>query len=100
MLETIKQLLGISDESKDAAINHKISYYELLITDYCFEDTFPTTLEPIVVELVVTNLSTTSNVKSIQRGDVTTQFKDKYSELSPFTNELSFHRRIRVGGMQ
>lgn len=99
MLDTIKQLLNIADSSKDATINHKISYYQLLITDYCFEDAFPVELEPIVIELIVSNWNTSPNVKSIQRGDVTTQFKDKYADLAPFTNQLSFHRRIRVGGL-
>lgn len=103
MLETIKSLLGITDTSRDAAINHKIAYYQLLIMDYCFEDTFSATLEPIVVELVVNNIGVSdvnSVVKSVKRGDTTIQYGDtKNSELSPYTNQLSYHRRIRVGGM-
>lgn len=98
MLETIKQLLGITDASQDTAINHKIQYYQLLITDYCYEDTFPSALEPIVIELVVNSMKK-SEVKSIKRGDVTIQYGDKFSELEPYLNQLAFHRRIRVGGM-
>lgn len=94
MLETIKALLHISDESKDTIINHYISLYQQQIMNYCNLNEFPQELESLVIEIIVEKSTNQTRVAS--RGDVSFQHNVSEVTLDKYDSQLSTFRKVRV----
>lgn len=94
-LTDVKLLLGITDSSKDDLINYHISAVQNKIMATCFIDTFPAALDTVVTEIVVNRMKgKDEGVKSIQRSDTTTIFRDK-DEMEPYQAQLAYYKRVR-----
>ncbi|EJO5347145.1 phage head-tail connector protein [Clostridium botulinum] len=85
MLENIKMILGIQDDSKDNIINYYIKRYTDKILSYCHLRELPHQLEGFIEEKVINIVNNIiqneqineekKNIKSIQRGDTRIEFK-------------------------
>lgn len=53
MIETIKELLGITDNSKDTILNHYLSKSQNAIKTYCNIDIIPEQYNPSIVDLAI-----------------------------------------------
>lgn len=108
MLENIKMLLGLSDDTKDQMIHYYISKVTDEILSYCNLDELPSKLESIVENKVYGVLKpqfstkSTDEVKSVSRGDtkieynVNTNFEDVSLLLSNSEKMLcNAFRRLR-----
>lgn len=97
MLENIKMLLGLTlDDSKDDLINYHIGVVQQKILNYINQTIFPVGANYIVTEIVVNRMNgKMSNVKTIQRGDVTIQYETT-GELKPYYKELSAFKTLKV----
>lgn len=115
MLENIKMLLSITDNSKDAVINYWIDFYTKMVLKYTHQDALNSDLESIVEQIVLSraggigivaeaNKGDTTGVKSIERGDYKIVYKDKAEEKEivrvldkhaiGFKGQLNLYRRL------
>lgn len=95
MLKRVKELLGIAetDNSQDTVLEFLIIDVQQAILDYCFLDALPVQLETLVIKKVLElfkNQQSGDQVKSVKRGDVTTEFavagntsQDIITDLAP-----------------
>lgn len=83
MLENIKLILGIQDDSKDNIINYYINRYREKVLSYCHLRELPHELEGFIEEKVINivsavvkneNITKEQKIKSIQRGDTRIEF--------------------------
>ncbi|MCR1871521.1 phage head-tail connector protein [Longicatena caecimuris] len=111
MLENIKDVLEITDNSKDKLINRYISKVTQKVLNYCHIDELPIELEGFVEDKVISIMQyklqansdkSSREVKSIQRGDTKIEFatiseKDEKTLLN-FSNldmkELNSFRKV------
>ncbi|HIG0360397.1 TPA: phage head-tail connector protein [Clostridium sporogenes] len=112
MLENIKLVSGIQDDSKDNIINYYINRYREKVLAYCHLRELPHELEGFIEEKVINIVNTIiqneqtnkekKNVKSVQRGDTRIEFNSleekSINSLLVFTNddirELKNFRRV------
>jgi len=96
VLDKVKMLLGIEDDSKNDLINYHIESVTQKILNYTGQDTLPEGCNYIVIELVVARMKGTSqNVKTITRGDVSITYEST-QELKPYEKELSNYMTVRI----
>lgn len=96
MLEKIKLLLEITDNSQDEKINYYISSVTQKVLNYINQETLPTQLNYVVEEIVINRLEgKASNIKQINRGDVTISYETT-NELQPYEKELSTFKTVRI----
>lgn len=113
MLEEIKMLLGITDQSQDKCIEFVLSRVTNRIKKYCNLTTIPTQLKETVVQICVDTykvsmLGSAKNegeVKNISKGDTSTSFRtpseiaNDYIKNPNFMNdykaELNLFRKLR-----
>lgn len=82
MLEKLKGLLGIKDESKDFALQYVIDTVTDMVLNYCSIDSLPEKLENIVLSICIDkyradsigNEQAQGVVKGITEGDVSVSF--------------------------
>ena len=87
MLEKLKMLLGITDDSKDMILQFTIDNVTDMILNYCNIDKLPEKLENVVLSMCVDKYRAESfgseevkaPVKSISEGDVSVSFGSSYS---------------------
>lgn len=116
MLENIKMLLGIDNDSKDILINYWIDYYTKMVLKYCHLIYLEVDLQSIVEQMVVARLGalalgkntgveekTPDGVRSITRGDYSITYKgdSESSKISTldyiavnFQGQLNLYRRL------
>lgn len=81
MLEIIKQLLGIADNSKDYIIGYYIEKVSKDCVTYCKLDSFPQTLEGFVIEKVKGIVSNGGSsvaigaIKQVSRGSTSISYE-------------------------
>lgn len=104
MLKLAKKLLGIAetDNSQDMVLEFLITDVQQAILDHCFLDVLPVQLETLVVKKVMElfkNQQEGDQVKSVKRGDVTTEFavtgnspQDIITDLAPRLERYRQHR--------
>ena len=87
MLENIKMLLGITDDSKDGLINYYINFYTKMILKYCHISILHPDLETIIEQIIIDlfggigskgiiSKGNADDVKSMTRGDFSITYKD------------------------
>lgn len=103
MLQRVKALLKLQDESMDAILQFYIDDVQQAILDYCNIDELPSQLEILVIKKVMElykGKQDGDQVKSIQRGDVRTEFVtaqfsgDLITDLAP---RLKRYRKPKGG---
>lgn len=94
MLETIKSILNINDNSKESLINHYINLYKQQIMNYCNLTTFPVELESLVIEIIVEK--SRNETKVAGRGDVSFQHNVSEVTLDKYDSQLSNFKRVKV----
>lgn len=94
MLEDIKSLLDIQDNSKDAKLNVLIKNTKAAIQNECNRDDFPTDLENVVVDFIVDRALNETKVAS--RGSVSFSHQVTRADLSNYEEQLSRFRQVRV----
>lgn len=80
LLEQVKELLGIEDDSKDVMLNHLIALTTTEILSYTHQPTLPLCLEVVVVDVVYAqyNEMNDPSVKELKLGENTYKY-DKQS---------------------
>ena len=110
MLKKLKQLLGITDDSKDFVLQYVIDTVTDMALNYCNIDTLPEQLENIVLAMCMDMYRAESlgqetaqgAVKSMTEGDVSVSFGSAYSVvdnpsmafLKGYTAQLDRFRRL------
>ncbi|WP_129599523.1 phage head-tail connector protein [Anaerophilus nitritogenes] len=92
MLDMIKTLLNIIDDSKDTIINYYIGAYSNKIKNMTGLEKVPSTLEHIVVELTVNKMSgKTQDIKKVKRGNTEIEYNTDISniDMSVYEDELA-----------
>ncbi|SDX89668.1 phage head-tail connector protein [Tepidimicrobium xylanilyticum] len=109
MLEKLKLLLGIKDDSKDAILEFTIERVEDTIKNYCNIEEIPEELNTTVLSMAMElcrlenfgNVEGKKDIKSIQVGDTTTTFETNKSIdisnelLKDYKAQLAPYRKIR-----
>lgn len=99
MMETIKMLLGITDNSQDLIIDFHIQDVTNAILDYCNIPVVPERLETLIISEVVGIMKgNNSAVKSIVRGDTEIQYKDDAqgtNVLKEVQSRLNAYRKVK-----
>ncbi|WPC40627.1 phage head-tail connector protein [Clostridium sp. JS66] len=110
MLENIKNILGITDDSEDKIINQYINKFTQKTLNYCHIKKLPEELKGFVEDKVIavmqyrsqnSSMSCEKKIKSVERGDTRIEYsvdeKDERTLLS-FGNEdiheLNIFRRV------
>lgn len=108
MLDTLKMILGIEDNSKDTLLSFVIEDCENLINSYCHTENVPTKLESIVPIMAADmyrrkgfgQADVPQSVKSITQGDRSISFENTSVGTDDFLKEyearLKPFRRGRV----
>ena len=87
MLEKLKKLLGIEDDSKDEVLQFTIDNVTDMVLNYCNIEELPKELENIVLSMCVDKHRAESlgseaaqgSVKSLSEGDVSVSYGSAYS---------------------
>ncbi|SDJ76316.1 phage head-tail connector protein [Salimicrobium halophilum] len=94
MLEDIKSLLDITNNSKDAKINAKIKLVKAAIQNECNRDDFPPELENVVVDYIVKESMNATSVTA--RGSVSFEHNVSPADLEEYEPQLARFRQVRV----
>lgn len=108
-LEKLKQLLGITDDSKDFVLEFTIERIEDTIKNYCNIEEIPAELNNIVLSMAmelyrIENFGSEEvgkTIKSIAVGDTTTTFETNTGKdtikglLKDFESQIDPFRRVR-----
>lgn len=97
MLENIKMILGITDNSKDNLLTYYIMSIERKILNYCNIIELPSELQPVIVDKVVGLMSGSNEVKSVTRGDTKIDYNivNKSYLLDDVKAQLNRFRRVK-----
>lgn len=109
-LKLLKQLLGISDDSKDAILEYELSTVEDMILNYCNIKEIPKRLENILIGMCVDyhrasgygDEEGAGPLKSVSEGDTSVSYGSAYSVsenpgmefLKGYTAQLNRFRRF------
>ena len=95
MLDKIKLLLGITDESKDELIQTIIGICKDEAIDFCNLDEYSTKLNSAVIEMVIEryNKIGTEGVYSNTSSGIREEYNSNYS--TPIINKLKKNRKVK-----
>lgn len=110
MLEKLKILLGIQDNSKDYVLQLTIDIVTDMVLNYCHIKEIPSGLENIVVSMCIDKYraenygqeNSEGKVKSISEGDVSVSFGSAFSVsenpsmefLKNYKSQLDIYRKV------
>ena len=110
MLEKLKILLGIQDNSKDYVLQLTIDIVTDMVLNYCHIKEIPSGLENIVVSMCIDKYraenygqeNSEGKVKSISEGDVSVSFSSAFSVsenpsmefLKNYKSQLNIYRKV------
>ncbi|PIC72426.1 hypothetical protein CSV76_15390 [Sporosarcina sp. P17b] len=102
LLPIIKEILNLTDDSKNLVIDHYIQSAKQRIMNECWRDDFPVELDHIVVEMVTGKMNNTSigGITSIKRGDTSMSYDSSdafHRTLERYSGELERFRRVIIG---
>lgn len=96
MLENIKLVLGITDNSKDSLIQYYINSYQNIILAYCNILELPVQLESVIERLIISKMSgNDGTIKSETIGDYRVDYNTSEEELTPYIKILNRFRRVK-----
>lgn len=110
MLEKLKILLGIEDNSKDYVLQLTIDIVTDMVLNYCHIKEIPSGLENVVVSMCIDKYraenygqeNSEGKVKSISEGDVSVSFGSAFSTsenpsmefLKNYKSQLNIYRKV------
>ncbi len=110
MLEKLKILLGIEDDSKDFILQFTINTITDMVLNYCHIKEIPSGLENIVICMCIDKYraenygqeNSEGTVKSISEGDVSVSFGSAFSTsenpsmefLKNYKSQLNIYRKV------
>lgn len=95
MLENIKLLLGISDNSKDGLITYLINITQQKVLNYCGMPELPAELENVVVELVIQRYNQIGS-EGLQSESYSGIRQDWLNDFTPeIKAQLSRYRKVK-----
>lgn len=110
MLEKLKILLGIQDNSKDYVLQLTIDIVTDMVLNYCHIKEIPSGLENVVVSMCIDKYraenygqeNSEGTVKSISEGDVSVSFGSAFSTsenpsmefLKNYKSQLNIYRKV------
>ena len=110
MLEKLKILLGIQDNSKDYVLQLTIDIVTDMVLNYCHIKEIPSGLENVVVSMCIDKYraenygqeNSEGKVKSISEGDVSVSFGSAFSTsenpsmefLKNYKSQLNIYRKV------
>ena len=110
MLEKLKILLGIEDNSKDFVLQLTIDIVTDMVLNYCHIKEIPSGLENVVVSMCIDKYraenygqeNSEGTVKSISEGDVSVSFGSAFSTsenpsiefLKNYKSQLDIYRKV------
>lgn len=110
MLEKLKILLGIEDNSKDYVLQLTIDIVTDMVLNYCHIKEIPSGLENVVVSMCIDKYraenygqeNSEGKVKSISEGDVSVSFASAFSVsenpsmefLKNYKSQLNIYRKV------
>ena len=112
MLEKLKMLLGITDDSKDGILNFALEYAQDFAKNYCNIEAIPQGAETLIVRMAADLYRSEGygqgekpqTAKSVRRGDVTVDYGNasataaisgEKSVLDDYRTQLNAFRRLR-----
>ncbi|MBV7275444.1 phage head-tail connector protein [Clostridiaceae bacterium UIB06] len=88
MLENIKLVLGITDNSKDELIKYYISRVSQRVQNYCGDTQLKSEYEGIVEELVIKDMQGKNDIRYERIGDYYVEYNVHEDLLAPYQSQL------------
>lgn len=88
MLENIKLVLGITDNSKDQLIQYYIKRMSQRVQSYCGDPQLKPEYEGIIEELVIKNMQGKNDIRYERIGDYYVQYNVHEDILAPYQSQL------------
>lgn len=110
MLQKLKKLLGINDDSKDEILQYEIDLVTDMVLNYCRINEIPDRLENVLLAMCMNyhravqagNEDTPKSVSSVSEGDTSVSFASAYADeenpgmsfLANYTAQLNRFRKV------